>query len=79
MRSPLLSLWLSGVDAWMGAVHGMSFAELQREQIRMVHEFAARVTQAWGAGWMPSLPAKQPSITERMAALSLRVVAGGRR
>jgi hypothetical protein len=75
----LLSLWLNGADAWMGAVHGMSFAELQREQIRMIHEFAAQVIQAWRTAWMPSLPARQPSITERMAALSLRVVVGGRR
>jgi hypothetical protein len=75
----LLSLWLSGADAWMGAARGMCFAEMQREQMRMIHELGAQVIQIWGAAWIFPLPTEQPSIAERMAALSLRVVAGGRR
>ena len=79
VRNPLLSLWLSGANAWMGVVRGMCFAEMQRGQIRMIHALGAQVIQILGAGWIFPLPAKQPSIAERMAALSLRVVAGGRR
>ena len=79
VRNPLLSLWLSGTDAWMGAARGVCSAEMQREQIRMIHELGVRVIQIWGAAWMFPLPARQPSTAERMAALSLRVVAGGRR
>lgn len=79
MRNPLLSLWLSGADAWMGAARGMCSAEMQREQMRMIHELGAQMLQIWGAAWMFPLPARQRPIAERMAALSLRVVAGGRR
>lgn len=79
MRNPLLSLWLSGADAWMGAARGMCSAEMQREQMRMIHELGAQMIQIWGAVWMLPSPARQRPIAERMAALSLRVVAGGRR
>lgn len=63
----------------MGAVRAMCFAEMQRGQMLMLHELGAQVIQILGAGLMFPLPVKQPSIAERMAALSLRVVAGGRR
>lgn len=78
MSNPLLSLWLSGADAWMGAARGMCSTEIQRQQMRMIHEVGEQVIQIWCAAWMFPLPGKQPSIAERMAALSLRVVAGGR-
>lgn len=79
VRNPLLSLWLSGADAWMGAARGMCSARMQREQMRALDELGAQAIRIWSLAWMFPLPAKQPSIAERMAALSLRVVAGGRR
>ncbi|MBR0667674.1 hypothetical protein GXW71_25185 [Roseomonas hellenica] len=78
MRNPWLTLWLNGADAWMGAARGLSFAEIQREQMRMIHEVGQRAIQVWAVAWMFPWPARQRPIAERMAALSLRVVAGGR-
>jgi hypothetical protein len=79
VRNPLLSLWLRGADSWMGAARGLSFAEMQREQMRMIRELGERAMHFWGGAWMFTLPTKQRPIAERMAALSLRLVEGGRR
>jgi hypothetical protein len=79
MTIPLLGLWLSGADAWMGVARGLSCAEMQRQQARMVHEAVEQAIRFWGGAWMFPAPEKPRPVAERMAALSLRVVQGGRR
>jgi hypothetical protein len=77
--NPFLSLWLSGADAWMGTTGALSPTEMLREQIRMTHAVGAQAVRFWGGAWMFPVPTKQQTLAERMSALSLRVVEGGRR
>jgi hypothetical protein len=77
--NPFLSLWLSGADAWMGATGALSPTEMLREQIKMTHAVGTQAVRFWGGAWMFPAPTKQQTLAERMSALSLRVVEGGRR
>jgi hypothetical protein len=49
----------------------------QREQVRMMYWLAERTAELWRGGWTVRAP-ERPSVKKRMAALSLRVVEGGR-
>ena len=80
MTNPLLSLWLSGTDAWMSAARSLWLAdEMQRQQTRMMRAMGEQAIRLWSGAWMFPAPVKQRSLAERMAALSLRVVEGGPR
>jgi hypothetical protein len=78
MADYLIGLWLLGAQAWIAAAHKLSWAEMQREQARVFDRMAAQATCLWSGAWMFPAPKRRP-LTERMAALSLRVVEGGRR
>jgi len=79
MTDPFLSLWLCGADAWIAAARGVPPAETQCPLVRMAYETAAQAARFWSGAWMLPAPSTRPTTADRMAALSLRVVEGGRR
>ena len=64
MRNPFLSLWLSQMNAWSGAMRGFWSAELQRQQTQMFKEMTKQMTNFWSGGYM-SGPLFQPKRTGR--------------
>jgi hypothetical protein len=77
--NPFLSPWLCGADAWMGAAGILSPTEVLLEQMRIARDVTAHAFRFWVGAWTWPAPVGQPSLAERMAARSLRVVEGGRR
>ncbi len=79
MANPFLDLWLGGLCAWMGAACSPPSTEMLRKQMWLGHDISERALRFWIDAWMPSVPRRKCRVEERMAALSLRVVEGGRR
>jgi hypothetical protein len=51
---------------------------MQRERTRMLREIGGQAIRFWKGAWMFPVAGKKHSVADRMAALSLRVVEGGR-
>lgn len=51
MKNPYLSLWLSGANAWAGAMRGFWTAEMQRQQTQMMHQMTEQWVRAWTDAW----------------------------
>ncbi len=77
--NPFLSLWLDGTGAWIGTACGLAMAELLREQMRLGQEIGKQALRFWIGDWTRPRTSETQSTEKRMAALSLRVVEGGRR
>jgi hypothetical protein len=53
-KNPLMSMWLSGVNAWAGAARGLWTAELHRPQTAMIKEATEQMIRFWtGACMIP--------------------------
>ena len=52
MKNPWISLWLSGANAWSGAMRGLVSAEMKRTQKAMMDEAARQAVSFW----FPQLP-----------------------
>jgi hypothetical protein len=50
--NPLLSMWLSGANAWSNAGRGFWMAELQRQQTAMMKEATEQMFRFWTGAWM---------------------------
>ena len=79
MANPFLDLWMGSVCTWTGAAGGLLFTEMLHAQIRLNQDIGERGLRFWIDVWMSTAPRRKCSVGERMAALSLRVVEGGRR
>ena len=79
MANPSLDLWLGSLCAWMGAACTPPSAEMLQEQMWLGCDIGERALRLWIDAWLPSAPRPKCGVEERMAALSLRVVEGGRR
>ena len=79
MANPFLDLWLGSLCAWMGATCSPHSIEMLQKQMWLGHDIREQARRFWIDNWIS--PARRPKCTveERMAALSLRVVEGGRR
>ncbi len=51
MKNPFLSMWLSQMNAWAGAMRGFWTAELHRQQTQMLQEMTKQMMQFWGGAW----------------------------
>lgn len=51
MKNPYLSLWLSGTNAWAGAMRGFWTAEMQRQQTQMMTRMNEQWVRAWADAW----------------------------
>lgn len=47
----MLSLWLSGANAWAGAARGFWTAEMRRQQTAMVNEMTKQAFRFWTGAW----------------------------
>jgi len=56
-KNPLLSIFLSGANAWTGAARGMWVAEARRQQAIAMKEGARQAAAYWTA----ALPSQPPS------------------
>jgi hypothetical protein len=79
MANPFLELWKSSVCAWTDTAGRLFFAEMLHGQIKLSQAIGERALRFWIDPWMSTAPRRKCSVGERMAALSLRVVEGGRR
>ena len=63
MSNPFLSLWLSQMNAWAGAMRGFWSAEMQRQQTQMMKEMTKQMQSFWTGGCMmgPMLQTKRTS------------------
>lgn len=52
MKNPWMSLWLSGANAWTGAMRGFWAAEMQRQQTAMLNEMTKQTVRFWTGAWM---------------------------
>ncbi len=77
--NPFLSFWLNRTGAWITIACRLSTAELLREQMRLGQKIGEQALQFWIGDWMHPLISEKQSTEKRMAALSLRLVEGGRR
>lgn len=60
MKNPWLSLWLSGANAWAGAMRGYWSSEMARQQTQMMNEATKQMTRLWCGAWMAQPPADKP-------------------
>jgi hypothetical protein len=51
-KNPLMSMWLSGVNAWAGAARGLWTAELHRQQTAMIKQATEQMIRFWTGAWM---------------------------
>lgn len=67
MSNPFLSLWLSQMNAWAGAMRGFWSAEMQRQQTQMMKEMTKQMQSFWTGGSMtgPLLQTKRTSRERR--------------
>ena len=79
MANPFLDLWLGSVCAWTGAACSPFSTVMLQKWMRFGHDIAELTLRFWMDLWMSPAPRRTCSVGERMAALSLRVVEGGRR
>ena len=79
MANPFLDLWMGSVCAWTGAAGRLLSTETLHAQIGLCRDIGERGLRFWMDLWMSPAPRRTCSVGERMAALSLRVVEGGRR
>lgn len=62
-KNPMLSLWLSGANAWAGAARGLWTAELRRrqagQQAAAMREATRQAARFWSGAWMrPAAPGR---------------------
>jgi hypothetical protein len=74
MRNPWMSMWLSGANAWAGAMRGFWAAEMHRQQTQMTSEMMNQMIRFWTGAWMLA----PQTVAERTAAPSMSVVIGGK-
>lgn len=51
--NPFLSMWLSGVNAMLGASRGIITAEASRQAAVIINEYTRLLTEFWLATLMP--------------------------
>jgi hypothetical protein len=64
MKNPWMSLWLSGANAWMGAMRGFWTAEMHRQQTAMMNEAAKRMARMMTGPW-PTVMAPAPTSRDK--------------
>jgi hypothetical protein len=79
MGSPFLAIWLSGIDAWLGAARYPRFTDIHHQQARLAWAISEHAFGMLSGMWLLPLPVKKRRTADRMAALSLRVIQGGKR
>jgi len=55
-KNPLLSMMLSGGNAWAGAARGLMTAQAKRQQAAAIREGAKQVTGFWTAALTGATP-----------------------
>lgn len=55
MKNPMMSLWLSGANAWAGAARGLWTAEMRRQQTAAVNEMTKQAIRFWTGAWAADL------------------------
>ena len=55
-KNPMLSMMLSGANAWAGAARGMMNAQAKRQQSAAIRESARQVTGYWTAAMTGAAP-----------------------
>ena len=70
-RRSMVTLLSQSYERW--------FSDLQRQQAQLAHKIFVQSLQFWMGIWLISRPSAPPSIADRMAARSMRVVIGGKR
>ncbi len=73
-----MSMWLDGADACWTMSRSWPVLGAVEDQMRMADGMLGRAIRLWSLGFLLN-PDVQRGTAERMAALSLRVVEGGRR
>ena len=79
MANPFLDLWLGSVCALTGAACSPLSTAMLQKRMRLGRDIAELTLRFWMDVWMSPTPERKCRVGERMAALSLRVVEGGRR
>lgn len=51
-KNPMMSMWLSAANAWMGAGRGLWTAEIERWQRTMMTEATRQLVDFWTGAWM---------------------------
>ncbi len=73
-----MSMWLDGADACWTMSRSWSVLQTIEDQMRMADGMLGHAIRLWSLGFLLN-PDPRRGTAERMAALSLRVVEGGRR
>jgi hypothetical protein len=58
-KGPLLSMMLSGANAWAGAARGITTAQAKRQQSAALREGAKRVSGFWTEAMTGTAPKKR--------------------
>ncbi|MBL6080664.1 hypothetical protein JMJ56_21845 [Belnapia sp. T18] len=58
-KNPLMSMFLSGANAWAGAARGIMTSQAKRHQVAAMREGTKQVTDAWAAALTNAAPKKR--------------------
>ncbi|MFH5926753.1 hypothetical protein [Roseomonas xinghualingensis] len=58
-KNPLLSVFLSGANAWAGAARGMWAAEFRRQHAEAMKEGSRQAASFWTAALTPPAPGRK--------------------
>ena len=58
-KNPLLSMMLSGANAWAGAARGVMLGQAKRHQTAAMREGTKQVTDPWAAALTNAAPKKR--------------------
>ena len=58
-KNPLLSMMLSGANAWAGAARGIMTGQAKRQQAAAMREGTRQITDVWAAALTNAAPQKR--------------------